>query len=161
MAKPKRQYRLIVFYIGEEVDTVFIAIPMELYDLLHRVRDLLGEKGFNSKDLEELGVVPLYIDFTVKDSNPIRVASINESWCHPEFLPVTAEELESMLEDDVWMDVSMTGGELDKFIEPNRFSVMEDVVFSVQIDTGVVTVWVRVAGEFFPVPIDPPEIRRR
>jgi len=154
MAKPKKQYRLIVLHIGEELDIVFIAIPMELYNLLHRVRDLVGEKDFNS-DLGELGVVPLYIDFTVKDSNPIRVASINESWCHPEFLPVTDEDLESMLEGDVWADVSMTDKELDKFIEPNRFSVMEEVVFSVQIDTGVITVWVSVAGEVIPVPIDP------
>jgi len=156
MAKSKKQYRLIVLHIGEEVDTVFIVIPMELYNLLHRVRDLVCEKDFNSKDLQELGVVPLYIDFTIKDPNPVRVASINEGWCHPEFLPVTDAELESMLEDDVWVDVSMTDRELDKFIEPNRLSVMEDVAFSVRTDTGVVTVWVRVAGEVIPVPIDSP-----
>lgn len=155
MAKPKKQYRLIVLHIGEELDTVFIAIPMELYNLLHRVGDLVGEKDFGSKDLEELGVVPLYIDFTVKDPNPIRVASINEGWCHPEFLPVTDEELELMLEDDVWAEVSMTDRELDKFIEPNSFSLVQEVAFSVRRDTGMITVWVRVAGEVILVPIDP------
>jgi hypothetical protein len=155
MAKPKKQYRLIVLHIGGEVDTVFIAIPMEIYNLLHRVRDLIGKKDFNLKeDLEELGMVPLYIDFAIKDPNPIRVASVNESWCHPEFLPVTAEELESILEDDVWTDVSMTDRELDKFIEPNRFSVMEDVAFSVRLDDGTITAWIRVAGEEIFVPID-------
>jgi hypothetical protein len=156
MAKSKKQYRLVVLHIGEEVDTVFIAIPMELYNLLHRVRDLVVDKDFNSRDLEELGVVPLYIDFTINHPNPIRVASINESWCHPEFLPVTDEEFESMLEDEVWADVSMTDKELDKFIEPNRFSVMEGVAFSVRLDTGMITVWVRVAGEVMLVPIDSP-----
>jgi len=165
----KSRYRVIVYHSDDDVDIAFVVIPREFYHQLQRISKDLDLSVLQS--YEAMGIVPRYMDFTLKEPCAIRVASINEGWCHPDKIPLDRDRLDELLENDAWFDVEMTDRQLDKFIGRNKFSVIENPIFSILLTreeseegehtaaANTITVWVRVAGEFFPVPIDPLETR--
>jgi hypothetical protein len=161
----KSVYRVIVYHSGDDVDIAFVVIPHEVYHQLQRVSKDLDLSVLQS--YEAMGIVPRYMDFTLKEPCAVRVASINEGWCHPDKIPLDRGLPDELLEDDAWFDVEMTARQLDEFIERNKFSVIENPIFSIlltceengegehTVAAKTIAVWVRVAGEVILVPIDP------
>ena len=150
----KTKYRIIAYHGDESEDVVFVVVPHGVYSRLKQICSRFVESILSSQD--DLGIEPAFLDFYLNEPVQIRCASVQDSWCHPERLPVNGSVRGSLLDDDQWLDLELTDRQLDRFIERNKHTVLEDPIFTAFLEqSGMVSVWVRAACSFFPVPMDP------